>query len=172
MSSFRRYLLSAGLAGALCLLTASSSLAATANTELVNGTETGAGSIGVFVTPGGFVPCLGSCFLGSAQGSLEGTFSARVFVNWTTGDVTGDSFFLQTEEGILSGIVDPAKITPGSTTSIWGFCKQTFYITSDSVSGPGTAAIRNVVLTHYGNLIGGQCIARSATISGTVVIYT
>jgi hypothetical protein len=173
MSMLRKYLLAAGLAGALCLLTATSGLAATANNELVNGTETGAGTIGVFVTPGGLLPCGGSCFLGTAQGELEGTFSARVFVNWTTGHVTGDSFFLRTESGIISGTVDPATIALVSSSSFWGFCTQTFSITSAAVSGPGTAAIRNVTLTHYGLISrGGQCIVKSATISGTVVIYT
>ncbi len=174
MSRLHKYLLAAAMAATLSLLTASLGVAATAIPETVQGVETGAGGIGYFITPAGLQPCSGSCFSGSAQGPLQGVWSAEVFVQFVGGlpsKVTGGSFYLGSP---APGTVDPSNsITPGSPIPLgWGLCKQAFTITTNpSLGVTGHVALTNVTLTHFGYLSAGGCHAVAATIRGSVTLY-
>lgn len=179
MYRLKKCLLALAAAGGISLLTAAPSLAASM-LESVQGIETGAGSIGSFVTPYGLLPCGAghSCFSGVAQGQLQGSWSTDVAVqtdsNGLPANVVGGTFFLTTQTSTFSGAVDPANIAAGPVVPLgWGLCEQSFTITpAGSLSAP-SVAITHVTLKHYGYLIGATvCHAVAATIGGYVTLST
>src|SRR5438132_7051950 len=161
------------LAG-VCLIALSPITAAASQTyyEKVAGFETG--------VP---VPCTGgsaSSFIGSASGTLNGTFQATIcHTNLDPSKVPaglinpGGSFVLSGQSTTINGQFTGGTVLFVTADHFGTFCYQLFFV--HGTLGPlGTATTPTgdfrTWLTHYGSWDGATCNVRFATVAGNATI--
>lgn len=123
-----------------------------------------------------------STFAGYAFGELPGFWTASVVQSLPTspvvfGAITGGRFALTNSRfGVLGSFDTTGTIKMLRNSAGGGFCTQTFQVFDTlTLSAPATGvgvpgSFFDATLTHYGNMVGVQCIPFFATVYGKVTL--